>query len=114
MISLFVAYVWGRNALLDIALALVNVTLFAACTARVAYRQFPFSRAEQMNNSGSKFLRVLVSLAIPGTLGVGHYLALHLWWLKALYLVLSLILLWLVWDSYAHTSWAELKQQEHE
>ncbi len=112
LISMFVMYIWGRHALLDVALALVNVTLFAVCTVRVAYRQLPFSRAEQMNNAGSKFLRVLMSLAIPGALGVGHYLALELWWLKILYLVLSLLLLWLVWGSYAHTTWADIKRTE--
>jgi hypothetical protein len=110
-ISAFVLFIWGMKALPDVLLALVNATLFAVCTVRVAYRQFPFSQAEQMSNAGSKFLRVFVSLTIPGALGVGHYLALELLWLKMIFLVLSLILLWLVWDSYAHTGWADLKKQ---
>lgn len=111
-ISLFVLCIWGTSALIDIVLALVNVTLFAVCTVRVAYRQFPFSQAEQVSNTGSKVLRVLLSLLVPGTLGFGHYLAIHVWWLKMLFIVLSAILLWLVWDSYAYTSWADVRKDD--
>ncbi len=112
VISIFVLSIWGASSLLDIVLALVNVTLFAVCTVRIAYRRFPFSQAGQVSNAGSKFLRGIISLAIPGTLGAGHYFAIHVWWLKVLYLALSAILLWLVWDSYAHTTWAEVTKEE--
>jgi hypothetical protein len=111
-ISIFVLVIWGPGAIADILLALVNVTLFAACVVRVSYRQFPFSRMDQTATSGSKFLRALIGMAIPGVLGMGHYFALHMLWLKAIFLVLSSILLWLVWDSYAHTTWADIKAEE--
>ncbi|MEO6832418.1 MAG: hypothetical protein ABI378_08345, partial [Chitinophagaceae bacterium] len=111
-ISVFVIAIWGLSAVFDVLLALVNVTLFAASMARVAYRRFPFSQIDQTVKSGSKFLRALIGMAIPGALGVAHYLALDMLWLKMIFLVLSSILLWLVWDSYAHTSWAVVKSSE--
>ncbi len=91
---------------------MVNVTLFAACVARISYRQFPFSKIDQTATSGSKFLRVLVGMTIPAGLGIGHYLALEMLWLKVMFLVLSSILLWLVWDSYAHTAWSVITSEE--
>lgn len=113
LMSAFVVGIWGLPAIADVLLALVNVTLFAASMARIAYRRFPFSQMDQTATSGSKFLRAFISMAIPGALGVGHYLALHLLWLKLLFTVLSAIMLWLVWDSYAHTDWAVLKSEEN-
>ena len=113
-ISVFVIAVWGIPAIADVLLALVNVTLFAACMARLAYRRFPFSQIDQTGASGSKFLRAMLGMAIPGALGVGHYFALEMLWLKCLFLVLSAILLWLVWDSYAHTDWSVIKAEEGE
>jgi hypothetical protein len=111
-ISVFVLVVWGLAALADIALALVNVTLFVACMARISFRRFPFSQIDQTATSGSKFLRALVGMAIPGALGVGHYLALEMLWLKCIFLVLSAIMLWLVWDSYAHTDWKSVQEED--
>ncbi len=111
-ISVFVLYVWGAAAFSDVLLALVNVTLFAACVVRVSYRRFPFSELDQTATGGSKFLRALIGMSIPGALGVGHYFALDMLWLKGIFLVLSSIMLWLVWDSYAHTSWAVIKAEE--
>jgi ABC-2 type transport system permease protein len=113
-ISVFVLAVWGLPAISDVLLALVNVTLFAACVARVSYRRFPFSKIDQAASSGSKFLRSLIGMLIPAALGVCHYFALHMLWLKCLFLVLSSILLWLVWDSYAHTDWAVIKSDDEE
>ncbi len=111
-ISAFVIAVWGAPAVADVLLAFVNITLFAACMARLAYRRFPFSQIDQTASSGSKFLRAMFGMAIPGALGVGHYFALEMLWLKALFLLLSAILLWLVWDSYAHTDWSVIQAEE--
>jgi len=112
IISIFVLSVWGAGKILDIALAMTNVTLFIAIIIRFSYKAFPFSRMEQINSSGTKILKAFITLIIPGMLGIGHYFAIHIWWLKLLFLVLSAILLWLVWDSYSNTSWEDLKKEE--
>lgn len=113
LISLFVLYVWGAAKILDVVLAITNVTLFAVCIVRIAYRNFPFSMMEQMNNTGGKAIfRVLFTFLLISALGFGHYLSTYLWWLKLLFLLLSLLLLWLVWDSYRNTSWKDLHASE--
>lgn len=111
-VSIFVIAVWGPAAILDVILAFTNVTLFAACIMRVGFKRLPFSVMDQMQTGGNRTVRVLVSLVIPSSLGFGHYLALHLWWLKLLFLGLSAILLWLVADSYANTDWANMRKEE--
>jgi len=114
LISIFVVYIWGASAIWDIILAFVNVTLFVSCMARISYRHLPFSTAEQMKQGGGRILKSFLSMLIPASLGFGHYFALHLLWLKLVFMVLSCLLLWLVWTSYADTSWTELIKTEEE
>lgn len=111
-IAVFVIYIWGFSVVLDILLAMVNVTMFALCILRVGYRHLPFSLAEQIKTSGAKTIfRVIFVFALIGGLGIAHHL-IHFWWLKLLFLVLSSIFLWLVWDSYHNTNWKSIRMAE--
>ena len=114
MIAAFVLWVWGAPAIIDIILALVNVTLFIACIARISQRHLPFSIMEQMKDRGSRFVRSVLMMLIPFLLGFGHYFSMNLLWLKLLFLVLSAIMLWLVADSYSNTSWENMIRREAE
>ncbi len=114
LIATFVLYVWGLRVISDVVLALVNVTLFVSCIARLSHRQLPFSTMEQMKDRGGRILKSFLVMLIPFTLGIGHYFSLNLLWLKMLFLVLSAILLWLVADSYGNTSWENMLQSEIE
>lgn len=113
IVSLFVLYVWGAKILIDIALAFVNITVFAIGVLRVAYRRLPFSALEQMKEKGNRFFKTMFIMLLPASLGFGHYWTTFtpwLWWLKILFIILSSILLWLLWDSYKNTSWDEVKK----
>lgn len=117
LVTLFVLYVWGPKVLPDILLALVNVTLFAMIITYVAYRQLPFSILDQMNSSGNKIVRSIISMLLPFLLGGAHYAVLGLpgmlsLGLRLLLLLLSAGLLWMVWDSYINTSWDKMKSEE--
>ena len=114
VISAFVLYTWGSRVIVDILLAMINVTLFVVCISRITHRHLPFSLMEQMNQKGGRFLKSLIVMFIPAVLGFGHYFALHLWWLKMIFLVLSAILLWLVWDSYGNTTWDSMVKTDNE
>lgn len=105
-ISLFIVYTWGLGTIPDIILALVNVTVFVSCIARISYQHLPFSIMENIKQGGSRVLKSFLVMIIPSALGFGHYFSLNLLWLKMIFLVLSSMFLWLVWDSYANTSWA--------
>lgn len=115
IISAFVLYVWGPAVIIDIVLAFINITLFAVCIMRIAYRRLPFSAMEQMNEKGSRFFKTLFIMIVPAAMGFGHYwanLSPMLWWLKLIFIGLSAMLLWLVWDSYKNTSWTDLKKMD--
>jgi hypothetical protein len=115
-ISTFVVITWGWPSLLDIILAFVNITLFSVLSMRISNRFLPFSQPEQMNDTnGRAVIRVMASFIVMGLLGVGHYLASFYLWLKIVFLVLSVILLWLLWDSYSKTTWNNLEGiEEHD
>ncbi|RYD55169.1 MAG: hypothetical protein EOP56_16615 [Sphingobacteriales bacterium] len=112
-VALFIIWVWGAGAAIDVLLAVSNITLFALCIVRVLYRAFPFSMMEQMNQTGGKaVIRMLFIFFLIGSLGFGHYLSTFMWWTKFIFLGLSFTLLWLVWDSYRNTEWKDLTASE--
>lgn len=114
-VSLFVLYVWGLPALLDVVLALVNVMVFTLLIMRFSYRQLPFSQLEQMNNKAGKgLMRMLLTFLSVGIMGVGHFMAVNFWWLKLLFLLLSSALIWLIWDSFTKTTWDNLEGVEED
>lgn len=112
-IAAFVLYVWGIGAIWDVALALVNVTVFAISIGVMMYRYLPFSKLEQMKEKGGRFFKMLLIFLIPAALGLGHYLVwmAGFWWLKLTYLLVAVALLWTFWDSYRNTTWAQLKTE---
>jgi hypothetical protein len=112
-ISALVLSIWGMKITIDIILALLNITLFTLIMSRVSVRAFPFSRIEQMNNkTGTNILRGMASMLLPFSMGFVHYAALSFWWLKLMLMLLSIAAIWLLWDSYAKTSWAVIKETD--
>ncbi len=111
-ISIFTLWIWGPKVIPDIFLSLVNVLLLATCIARISFRQLPFSSMEQIKQSGGKVIRSIITMLIPFVLGVGHYLSVHIWWLKLTFIFLSGALLWLIWDSYAGTNWGNIRKED--
>lgn len=113
LVSLFVLSIWGVSALLDIALAFINVSFFALVVMQVAYRRLPFSSLEHLNEKSNRFLKTMFIMLLPMSIGFGHYWANitpFLWWLKIVFMVLSGILFWMLWDSFKNTSWEQVKK----
>ena len=115
-ISIFTVYIWGVTTIVDILLALVNVSLLIACIARVGFRHLPFSIAEQIKQGGARILKSFLVMAVPAALGGLHYVTVHyhLFLLKLIFMVLSAIFLWLVVDSYSNTTWKNMIKSEME
>lgn len=112
-IGIFVVYVWGLPAILDVVLATINITLFIVLMMRFNYRILPFSVKEQIKDSGVKTaIRIIVVMTIIGVLGVGHYFATLWWWLKLIFAGLSSVLLWLLYDSLQNLPWEKIKNTE--
>ena len=80
---------------------------------RLKHRNFPFSVPDQVKTGGFKgFMRSLSTIFLMFFLGFGHYIASVFFWLKLLFLGLTLIFLWLVWDSVMNTSWENIRKAE--
>lgn len=111
-IAIFVLSVWGVSALPDILLAMINVLLLSVTMARIAFRQLPFSAMEQLKQSGGRVIKSIITMLIPFVLGICHWLSMSLWWLKLTFIFLSVAMLWMVWESYRETSWADIKRDD--
>jgi hypothetical protein len=111
-ISVFVIYIWGADVMSDLVLALANVTLLVSCVARISYKRLPFSAMEQIKQGSGRVIKSILMMLIPATLGFGHYMAIHILWLKLIFLGLSVALLWLVLDSYNNTTWEQMAKSE--
>jgi hypothetical protein len=113
LLSVFVLSIWSPAVIVDILLALVNVTLMAVMIAYASFRQLPFSKMEQIKQRGGKVLRSIITMLVPFLLGGLHYLSLPVWWLKPIFLFLSGSLLWLIWDGYAKTTWEHIIKEDN-
>lgn len=137
-ISAFVIAVWGAGMIFDVIIATVNITLFSVVIMRMSNRALPFSRKEQIKDSGLKtIVRVLGTFLLMGVLAITHLALVGLaspadssftldlsgffntrWLtiislsLKMVFLILSSIFLWLVFDSLKNTDWKSLQKAE--
>jgi ABC-2 type transport system permease protein len=111
-ITAFILYIWGVSVVPDILLAMINVLVLAICMARISLRQLPFSSMEQMKQSGGRVIKSLLTMLIPAVLGFAHYLSIHIWWLKLTLGFLSAAMLWFIWESYATTTWANVRKED--
>ncbi len=137
-ISAFVVVVWGGGVIFDVVIATVNITLFSVVIMRMSNRALPFSRKEQIKDSGLKtIVRVLGTLLLMGVLAITHMALVGLaspadssftldlsgffntsWLtiisisLKLVLLILSSVFLWLGFDSLKNTDWKSLQKAE--
>ena len=139
-IAAFVVYVWGASKILDVVLATVNITLFTVSMMIMSNRQLPFSRKEQIKESGGKsvmrmlgvffIIGVLASLhgGVSGIASIGELLlkagldgfislSFFVWLstiLKIVFLILSSLLLRMVFKELKNTDWNNIKQNEED
>ncbi|HEY9177786.1 MAG TPA: hypothetical protein VIN07_08855, partial [Flavipsychrobacter sp.] len=137
-ISFFVVSVWGPSVIFDVIIAVVNITLFSVVIMRISNRALPFSKKEQMKDSGLKtIVRVIGTLLLMGVLAVTHialvglaapaesdftvdlsaffntrWLTIISFSLKLVFLILSSVFLWLIFDSLKNTDWKSLQKAE--
>jgi len=112
VISAVVFYIWGARVILDVVLAVMNVTFYGWCMMRLNFRKLPFTEVAEDTGGGSRFLLSLLGVFIGGLLGLAHYLTFDFIILKLLFIALSGVAIWLVSDSVKHTSWGSLKSRE--
>lgn len=114
VVAVFVLSVWGIDKWIDVLLAITNVTTYTLILMYLGNRHLPFSMPEQMKTkAGKAILKMLFAFLFMGGMGLAHYALIFTFvWIKMLLALISMALLWTIWDSYINTSWKQLKIAE--
>lgn len=114
VVAVFVLSVWGIDKWIDVLLAITNVTTYTLILMYLGNRHLPFSMPEQMKTkAGKAILKMLFAFLFMGGMGSAHYALIFTFvWIKMLLALISMALLWTIWDSYINTSWKQLKIAE--
>jgi ABC-2 type transport system permease protein len=113
-VSALALYIWGPVVIMDLVLGLVNVILFGYIMGFIYLKKLPFSAPVSVDAGSGRFVRGMVILLVPGTIGVAHWAIRH--WLPAsspvmwIFLLLSAALVWMVYSKYREMPWEKIEQ----
>ena len=109
VVAAFTLFMWGPKTLPDLVLGFVNVVLINLLFAQIFLRKLPFSSEQNIRQSAGTFLRGLLTLVIPGLIGLGHYVVAGEMWLVGIFALLSVAAFYLLYAKYRETSWERLE-----
>lgn len=123
VIAIFSLAVWGFSVVPDLLLGLVNVALVNIIFAFIFLRKLPFATEINVKQGAGGFLKGLMVLIVPGTLGMLHYattllrggkpvfgIYLSANWLVMIFAMLSAAAFYLLQAKYRETSWEVLER----
>lgn len=118
VIVLFSLSVWGFRILPDLLLGFVNVVLINLFFAVVYLRKLPFSSQLNVKQNAGTFLKGLLIMAIPGSIGFAHfglrYIGTGSGWIYlsmvVLFGLISAAALYLLYARYRETAWEKLDE----
>ena len=111
IISTIGIYLLGVHFIPNLLLALSNTVLIACCMVYIGFRDLPFSKPQGNNARAGSFLKSLISLVVPGLLGIFHFLIYSITPVVIISAVLSVAATWLVMDAIKRTPWQKIKAQ---
>jgi ABC-2 type transport system permease protein len=98
----------GPKVIPNLLLGCCNVLTIGAVISYVFVRKFPFSMPMDGASKGGTFIRSLISLIVPGGFGVIHWLISGYTWMVVVFLLLTAIIPWLIFDEIKKLSWAKV------
>ncbi|MCX6206241.1 MAG: hypothetical protein NTZ19_08330 [Bacteroidetes bacterium] len=98
----------GPKIIPNLLLGIFNEFLIIFTIAYISFRQFPFAQP-QNSAAKSNFIRGLVSMIIPATIGGLHYLIYNMMPVVIILAVLSGIAAWMIMDGIKNRTWEILK-----
>jgi hypothetical protein len=104
-------FVWGPQVINDIILAFLISTIYGILIALFTVRGLPFSKPV-LAKQGGRAISNLVTLALVGVLGWGHYLVVK--WEMVVWIAIVPVagILWIMLHYYKKTSWNDLESFE--
>jgi ABC-2 type transport system permease protein len=100
---------WGPAILPNLILGISNQLLIVSMIAYLNLHQLPFSQQESISVKAGSFIRGIINLVFPATVGVLHYFVFGMMPVILILAVISLIALWLVMGSIRDRSWDRMK-----
>jgi hypothetical protein len=96
----------GPKIIPNLLFGLFNQFLITCSIAFLSLKEFPFSQAQ--NQAKSNFIRGIVSMIIPASIAMLHYMIYSFTAVVIILCLLSGIASWLVMDAIKNKSWADL------
>jgi ABC-2 type transport system permease protein len=109
LITLPAIYFLGPGVIPNLVLGISNQFLICAIIAYTNARHLPFSTSQTMASKSGAFLRGLLTLIIPGVIGIIHLFLYNYITVVCIVSVLSIIANWLVIDAIEKTTWNAVK-----
>lgn len=103
--SLFIA---GPSVLPNLLFGLSNVVLLVALMVYASNHYFPFSSAQSTNAKTGSFLKALFIMIVSGLVAFGHYLIYTIMPALIICTLLSLLAVWLLFDSLRRMNWGKI------
>jgi hypothetical protein len=100
---------FGWIALPNFLLGTSNVILVTLVAVYGGHKLLPFSTYENKAMKGGSFIRALFRLIIIGVFPVLHYFSFGIWPLLLIFLALSVIANWMLYDSISKFTWQQVK-----
>jgi ABC-2 type transport system permease protein len=104
-------YFFGTMAIPHLVLGIINVLLISTIVVLMGNKFFPFSRAQNNNSSSGSFIRAVFMLLVGGFIGIIHFMFFNIIAVIVIFILLSLIALWLCLENIRNTSWASVKSR---
>jgi ABC-2 type transport system permease protein len=113
-ISLLSSILIGPKVLPNVLLGITNILLIASLQSYVGFRLFPFSKQQSNNAKSGSFLKGIFVLLISGALAVVQVLLYHFTAVIIVFMLLSLLAVWVVMGSIRATPLQLIREQYRE
>jgi ABC-2 type transport system permease protein len=102
----------GPSAIPNLLLGSMNVLIIAVVIAYIMVKNLPFSKLQIGTSGGSTFFRSMILMIIPCAFGLIHWLISGFFWVVLLFILISTVIPWLVFDEIKKQDWGKLYPEE--
>ncbi len=107
-----VAIIWGPQVINDVILAFFICLIYGILMALFTVKGLPFSKPVLLKQGGGRAISNLVTMALIGLLGYGHYVLINHETLIWLLIIPFAGIAWIMLNEYKKTTWNDLESFE--
>lgn len=99
----------GIKSLPNVVLGAYNVISICTIISFISLRSLPFSQPQNAVSKGQTFIQGLLILAVPGLFGFIHWWISDYLWVVAIFILITALIPWLVFDEIKKLNWEKVK-----